>query len=539
MALSRRSRRCAVGALLACLLLASCAQAQPGATPSAGAEQTAELVPESGGAIAIGVAAETTGWNPATAQWANLGTFYVANSIFDPLAVVDTNGNTRPYLAKSITPSADFTTWTIELRAGVTFHNAEPLDAAAVKKNLDATVASPLTGLLLEPIESVEVVDPLTVAVHLNTPWSMFALQLARQPGYMAAPAMIDDPEGAMHPIGTGPFTFDEWVPNSVLKVTRNPDYWQEGLPRLDSIEFRILPDSLSRETALASGDIDIAQLVEGEQFVSAEEAAAAGDLQVFTDEDSETDELAMVLNTAKEPFSDPVARRAVAHAIDRDALAEQTSAGAFPAATGPFEPSSPYYLDPAEAGWPAHDVAEASELADQYEREHGKPLAFSYTTSTDSLARAQVIQAQMKEAGIDMTVNGLEFSAIILAVLTGDYEAATFAMLDAPNLDQSHQFLATEPQETGISLNVSRLLDEDVQREMDAARSTDDQSAWIEGYQAVQRRMAENLDWIMFMRNISGVSYANDVHGLTESTDRAGTFLAPMTALLWIDSSS
>jgi ABC-type transport system substrate-binding protein len=400
-------------------------------------------------------------------------------------------------------------------------------------------VASPLTGLLLKPIESVEVVDPLTVAVHLNTPWSMFALQLARQPGYIAAPAMIDDPEGAMHPVGTGPFTFDSWVPSSVLKVKKNQRYWQEGLPHLDSIEFRILPDSLSRESALSSGDIDIAQLVEGDQFVSAAEMAAAGELQVLTDEASETDELAIVLNTATEPFSDPIARRAVASALDRDALAEQTSAGAFPPAIGPFEPGSPYYLDPAEAGWPVHDVAEATELADQYRREHGKPLTFSYTTSTDALARAQVIQAQMKEAGIDMTVNGLEFSAIVLAVLTGDYEAATFAMLDTPNLDQSHQFLATEPQEAGFSLNVSRLLDEDIQREMDAARTTADQSAWIESYETVQRRMAENLDWLIFMRNISGVSYANDVHGLTDSPDRAGTFLAPLTANLWIEGSS
>ena len=539
MALSRLSRIRAVGMAVVGLALVSCAAAQTEETQPRGGEVAEDLVPESGGAVAIGVAAETSGWNPATAQWANLGTFYVANSIFDPLAVIDADGNPKPYLAESITASDDFMTWTIELRPGITFHNTEPLDAGAVKKNLDASVASPLTGLLLQAIQSVEVIDPLTVEVHLNTPWSMFALQLARQPGYMAAPAMIDDPEGAMHPVGTGPFTFESWVPSSVLKVRKNPNYWQDGLPHLDSIEFRILPDSLSRESALASGDIDIAQLVEGDQFVSAEQAAAAGDLQVMTDEDSETDELAIVLNTAKEPFSDPIARRAVAHAIDRDALAEQTSAGAFPPATGPFEPGSPYFIDPTEAGWPAHDVAEATELADQYEREHGKPLAFSYTTSTDSLARAQVIQAQMKEAGIDMAVNGLEFSAIVLAVLTGDYDAATFAMLDTPNLDQSHQFLATEPQEAGISLNVSRLLDKDIQREMDAARATADRSAWIGSYETVQRRMAENLDWLIFMRNISGVSYSNDVHGLTDSTDRAGTFLAPLTANVWVDSTS
>src|SRR5207237_759014 len=101
--------------------------------------------PRSGGDLKFGLAAETSGWNPYIGQWAG-SAYIVAGTIFDPLAAVDPQGNAKPYLAESFTPSSDFKQWKIRLRPGVSFHNGERLDSAAVKTNLELGRKSGLTA---------------------------------------------------------------------------------------------------------------------------------------------------------------------------------------------------------------------------------------------------------------------------------------------------------------------------------------------------------------------------------------------------------
>src|SRR5579862_1209209 len=164
------------------LLAAACGSGSTtsahGAKPSAsstsstviGVLQPTKGQPRHGGSIVYAVDGEADGWNPTTAQWAPQSTTE-AQSVLDPLAAWGPNYDAEPYLAKAFTHSADYKTWQIELRPGITFSDGERLDANAIKADLDAVAASALTGSALAPVTSITVVDPLTVAVHMNMPW--------------------------------------------------------------------------------------------------------------------------------------------------------------------------------------------------------------------------------------------------------------------------------------------------------------------------------------------------------------------------------
>jgi peptide/nickel transport system substrate-binding protein len=237
--------------------------------------------PVEGGSLTFGLEAETDGWDPTANRWAVSG-FIVANTVFDPLATYNADGEIVPYLAKAFVPNDDFTQWDIQLREGVKFHNGEPLNADAVAQLIEAHRASGLSGPVFAEVETVEVVDDLTVRVSMATPWSSFPVVLTAQTGYVPAPAQLADPEGARNPIGTGPFTFEEWTPSSQFVVSKNEDYWQEGLPYLDEVVFKPITDQGTRLSSLDTGEIDVTHTTDDELIVDGRKKADDGDAQII-----------------------------------------------------------------------------------------------------------------------------------------------------------------------------------------------------------------------------------------------------------------
>src|SRR5262245_11220700 len=173
-------------------------------------ETTSSLVPQAGGSLSWGVSIESIGWQPAASLWDPSG-YVVASSFFDRLTMYDADGNIRPYLAEAIEPNDDFTQWTITLREGVKFHDGTPLDADALKVHFDNMIASLIWGPSLDAVESMTVQDDRHLVLDMNAPFSTFPHLLSAQVGFVAAPSQYADPEGARHPVGTGPFVFEEW----------------------------------------------------------------------------------------------------------------------------------------------------------------------------------------------------------------------------------------------------------------------------------------------------------------------------------------
>src|SRR5690606_12809765 len=111
----------------------------------------------------------------------------------------------------------------------------------------------------LAPVQSVEVVDPLTVRLQMRMPWAQFPIALTVQPGLVPAPAQLaSGPDAKSKPIGAGPFKLVKWETENETVLERNPDYWREGLPYLDKITYKPIPDDQTRYKAFQSGDLDV-----------------------------------------------------------------------------------------------------------------------------------------------------------------------------------------------------------------------------------------------------------------------------------------
>ncbi len=140
------------------------------------------------------------------------------------------------------------------------FHDGTPLDANALHLNIEKQATSLLTGpAFATNIVGASVSGPMSVTITMKSPWAPFPYYLAQaQTGYLAAPAMLNNPNGTSHPIGTGPFIFQDWVPNSHMTATRNPHYWRKGYPYLNSITYKPIINASSCADALETGEIDI-----------------------------------------------------------------------------------------------------------------------------------------------------------------------------------------------------------------------------------------------------------------------------------------
>lgn len=487
--------------------------------------------PRRGGKLAVALSAETDSYNPFKGQW-SVPSFTAANAFFDPLAAVDSQGIAHPNLAEAIDPGPGFMSWTIKVRPDVRFHDGTPFDAAALKKNLDDARASGLTAQAFTTIDAVEVTGPDVVSVMMTEAWATFPATLASQAGFMAAPSMLDDPKGNdAIPVGTGPFSVVERVRDNSLKTKRNPDYWRtdangEKLPYLDAIEFQIVPDGSSRNSALAAGDVDAMNMVTPDLLDLNLQAAQRGEVQIITDDARETDEAVLAFNTAREPFDDLLARQVVAAAIDQQNLSDVGYQGMFPPAWGMFEATSPYFVPPDVAGYAGHDAERAKQLAVAYEQKHGKKLEFTALVPADTqyLAIGQAIQQQLTEAGVTVNLESVEQTQLIRrVVVAGDFQASGFVLRSSPSPDQSYIFLATKANPTGLSLNFARFDSDIVTDSMKAFRAAADPQTRTDALAKVQKEIAANLPMVFLVHQRTALAYSNSVHGL-QATSFPGT---------------
>ncbi len=330
-------------------------------------ETTASGEPQAGGRVVYGLEAESSnGLCLAEAQLAISG-IQIARAIYDPLTMPNGDGEYVPYLAKSVTPNAGYDEWTIELREGVKFHDGSDLTAEVVKNNLDAfrgqyEARKPLLFLFVyDNIDTVETTGPLTLVVTTRTPWPSFPAYLFMNGRFgVMAQSQLDDPDNCGYDlVGTGPFSLVDWKINDHLTVEKNAEYWQEGLPYLDEIEFRPITEAQQRLNALQSGEITAMHTSTASSIDELRRLAEAGDIAL-----TEGDEYAEVgyamLNTAKAPFDNINARLAFAHAVDRETLNEVRNKGILTNASGPFAPGSIGYLE--DTGYPEYDVDKAKE---------------------------------------------------------------------------------------------------------------------------------------------------------------------------------
>ena len=332
----------------------------------------------------------------------------------------------EPMLATHWEVSEDGLTWTFYLREGVKFHDGTPFTTDAVKFSLERILER--RGAIAQgifKIESMEIVDDYTIKITNTEPWAAFPAHLAHGLGYIVSPTAVDQEGDIIEPIGTGPFKFHEYIPEERVVVVRNEDHWR-GLPKLERITFVVIPDHHTRIMALKAGEVDVIQFVpEGEVA----RLDAHSEITVLTTPSVRTHFL--VFNTETEPFDNILVRQAVDYAINQKALVEHVLDGMGVPARGQISPAirwsiydelpEPRY-DPekartllAEVGW---KDADGDGILDK----NGEP--FRITLLLTGLRpqwspMAEVIQAQLRDVGINADMRVLEWGAYIDAAGT------------------------------------------------------------------------------------------------------------------------
>jgi len=535
---SRRRSASSVMAALLLVALAACSAAPPGSAPAppanpgsgpegtvrSGAPNTENLNPETtpvdGGSLVFAVTGETDGWNPHRDKWAQWSSF-VGSSFLEPLAMIDENADAQPWLATGWTSNATYDEWTVTIRGGVSFSNGEPLDAEAVKLNIDDTTKAPLMGLVLGPlVKEVQVLGPLTVKVIVNGSWAAFPTSfLGSQAAIMMAPAMLRSADaGSAHPIGTGPFVFQEWTRDASLKTTKNPRYWRPGEPHLANLEFRVITDPTSLQHALEARDVDVVFTPSADNY-----AALRATHQVVKNWTSEP--MMVVTNTlekvedAVNPLHDRHARRALALATDRATIAATIGDGVLPASSI-FSPEGPWGQPDDQNGYPAFDLDAAKAEVEAYKQASGaSSLSISLLATADSLTSrvAQLLQAQWLAAGIELRLESLEITVFLTRIVSGDYQTAILPLFNAPEPDLNYPFLSSSTAKGpgSISINMSQFSTPGTDAALATGRSNPDRAARKAAYTDLVRELNESTVFIWLYWTPYSIIAGPQVQGL------------------------
>jgi len=317
-------------------------------------------------------------------------------AVYDVLVRYDAETQAfEPWLAESLEPDTDFTTWTLTLREGVTFSDGTTLDAAAVVGSLDYFIDNNGSDapLLSQNLEGYRAEGKDTVVFEMKRPWSTFPNMLAQGAGMILAPAAIKGPD--FTPIGAGPFELERYAPGEELLLKSRQDYWK-GAPPLDRLRFVVLPSENATMDSLSADEVQAALLL----YSPDEQAARAAGLPGYRELANVHPVLWMNQREGRDP-ADPRVRRAVALATDASLYNARVDDGEGTASTEVFTSDSRWAND---ATAPALDLEEAEALVAEAKKD-GFDGELVYLDDADprSEAEALVIKAMLERVGFSV----------------------------------------------------------------------------------------------------------------------------------------
>jgi peptide/nickel transport system substrate-binding protein len=478
--------------LVLILLLTSACTASPTTAPDAAdtaaeAESAAEPgEPQSGGTLYIGQDFGPQTFDPHNnVAWASINIY---ESIYNGLLKWNEDESELvPDLATSWDISDDGLVYTFTIRQGVLFHNGREMTAEDVKFSLDR-LRDPERSVYsadFAVVESVEVVDEETVQVTLSEPFSTFPMFLTDR--YSIVPEEAVDTLDTT-PVGTGPFMLEEYVLDQYVRLVRNPDYYEEGLPYLDAVEFKILGDEASKESALRSQSVDMVWFRDPRQAENIAESvpgliSAPGIPSRYID---------IRLNMCEEPFNDVRVRQAFSMAMDRESLIETVIPSEYGGAvSGVLAPSSPYFYESGLLPNYGHDVEQARELLAEAGYPDGITIDEYKVVAANQLDvdAAQVLKQQWLEAGIDVNIVPMEVGQILSDWREGNGTMIQVGLTWRPDPDTR---LFGVFHSTAANAQAYCLDDPELDELLERGRATTDPDERFQVYQEIQELMAE-----------------------------------------------
>lgn len=527
-------------AVMFALVLAACTSDSE--VDPAAEEGSAEGTPSGGQDLVISEMSDVVSLDPHGNN--DVPSSNVRYNIYDSLTQLNADMEVEPGLATEW-EQVDDNTWSFTLRDDVTFHDGTPFNAEAVVANLnrvlDPAMASPRM-FLFEMITDVEAVDEHTVEITTEYPFAPLLAHLAHDGGGMISKDVIDaDYQQALdaagedmtveeyyelrdngeaeevqdaisselgkyvteNPVGTGSFKLQSRSPGEDVVLERNDDFYGEAA-KLDTVTFKVVPETASRIAEIESGTSHIAGAVESSNV----ERISNGENTVL--DETESMSLSYIgFNTEKEPLNDEKVRQAISYGIDRQSIIDGVYDGVGIPAAGPLAPGVFGYDENVEGI--SYDPEKAKELLAEAGYEDGLDLTIWTNDSPERVNTAVYLQESLKEIGINLTVEQLEWGAYLeqtaegnhdmfilgWSTVTGDADYATYPLF--------HSSMKGDPG------NRSFLEDEEIDSLLEAGRQETDEEKRLEIYSELQEKLVDvaPMAYIHHQNYLTGVNSA------------------------------
>ena len=474
-------------------------------------------VPASAQTLRFGLAEDPDVLDPTLART------FVGRIVFaalcDKLFDIDEKLNIVPQLAESHTWSADGKALTIKVRPGVTFHDGEKLDAAAVKYNIERhkTMAGSNRRGELALVTTVDVVDPTTARLNLSAPFSPLLAQLADRAGMMVSPKAAQaagDKFGA-NPVCSGPFKFVERVAQDRIVLERHPNYWNKGAIFFDKVTYLPIVDATVRLANLKSGQLDFI-----ERMAASDVAAMKNDSRFKISKITEIGYQGITMNVGKSDAAknnaigkDPRVREAFELALDREGIVQVVMEGEAAVGNQWVAPDNPYYAK--NMPIPKRDVARAKALLQQAGVPNPTVMLMTPTTS-DAQKIAQVVQAMVKDAGFDVKIQSTEFATSLNLADKGEYDAYVLAWSGRADPDGNiYSFDACKQ-----PLNYAGYCKQDVDDLLTKSRTTSDPAERRKAYEQIAAVVLKDRPIVYLYHRHWLWAYTNKLSGLRTVPD-------------------
>lgn len=431
---------------------------------------------------------------------------WTLQQIYDTLYTVTPEGtDVTPALATDHKVSDDGKTFTFELRPGVKFSNGDPLTAEDVAFSINRAAKSDEGLTYLDAaIKDVTAKDGATVVVTTKYAWGPLVADLS-----LFVNAIIPDDFAGMSeeeffekPIGTGPFMVEEWNKGKSLKLVRNPHYWQEGKPYLDSITYERVADENQRVLQLKGDQADVVRFPPISQ-VKPLDATPNLNAEAF----SSSAVYYILMNQKEAPFDDVHVRRAISYAVDRESIVQAVLFGEGTPADSVLAPSDPNYEPQPEI---TQDLATARSELKKSSEPDGFKTELLVTPSGTRLA--EVLQQQLGEIGIEISIRTVDPNQILAVMADGDYKMGIqYWTDDIPDSDERTSWFLDE--DSGNDYHTFYQNPEMKQLVKQAQRTTD-QDKRSEIYRDIQALHATELPQVPIYYSPYVYAWSDKVHG-------------------------
>jgi len=446
--------------------------------------------------LRIGLGDDPDGLDPT------LSRFYTTRIVFaamcDKLFDIDEKANIVPQLALSHETSEDGKTVIIKLRPGVKFHDGEPFNAEAAKYSLERHLN--MKGSFRRPelaaVDTVEVVDPLTIKLNLKQPFSPLFAQLTDRAGMMVSPKAAEaaGDKFALHPVCAGPYKFVERIPQDRIVVEKFADYWNKDHVFIDKITYLPIVDSTVRLANLRSGGLDMM-----ERVLATDIKTVRDDPKLKLSKAVSLGWFALLINIANGPKADnPLGkdarvRRAFDLSIDREALNQVVFNGEFQPGNQWVNPQSPYYQQAFPI--PKRDIAKAKALMKEAGVTGPVTIDFMLGNSPEERAVGEVLQSMVAETGFDLKLRVVEAATAFKSAEDGDFQLYENNWSGRIDPDGNSVIYQT----CGAPQNLGHYCDKDIDAWHREARAASDLATRKAAYEKITARfLAEG--WMIYL---------------------------------------